>query len=154
MGRGRSSPGAGLHHGDGPGPRRRLTTATRDDRGAAVVDFALVSALLTLVLVGVVQLAVVLHVRATVVDCAAEGARYGALADRTPEDGAERTRELLTAALSPAYARDVRASVRAVGGRELVEVRVRAPLPVAGLVGVGDALDLTGRGLVVEGGGA
>jgi len=101
------------------------------------------------VLTGVLQLAVVLHVRATVVDCAAEGARLGALADRTPADGAERTRELVSAALSPAYAEDVQARTTEVGGREVVEVRVRAPLPVAGLLGVGDVLEVRGHGLVV-----
>ena len=125
---------------------------TAGDGGSAVVDFALVAGLLTLVLVSVLQLAVVLHVRATVVDCAAEGARLGALADRTPADGAERTRELVTAALSPAYARDVSARTRDVGGRQVVEVRVRAPFPVAGLLGVGDGLDVSGHGLVVAGG--
>ena len=62
----------------------------RGDSGSAVVDFVLVGALLTLVFVGVVQLAVVLHVRNTLVDCASEGARFGALADRTPDDGAAR----------------------------------------------------------------
>ncbi|WP_299040325.1 TadE/TadG family type IV pilus assembly protein [uncultured Pseudokineococcus sp.] len=114
-----------------------------------MVDFALVAALLTLVLTAVLQLAVVLHVRATVVDCAAEGARFGALGDRTPADGAERTRQLVTAALSPAYARDVEARTTGVGGRRVVEVRVAAPLPVAGLLGVGDVLEVRGRGLVV-----
>jgi len=103
------------------------------------------------VLVAVLQLAVVLHVRATVVDCAAEGARLGALADRTPADGAERTRQLVSEALSPAYARDVEARTSEVGGRQVVEVRVRAPLPVAGLLGVGDVLEVRGRGLVVGG---
>lgn len=107
------------------------------------------AALLTLVLVAVLQLAVVLHVRSTVVDCAAEGARYGALADRSPQDGAERARELISAALSPAYAQDVRAGTTEVGGRQVVEVHVRAPLPVAGLLGIGDVLEARGRGLVV-----
>ncbi|WP_422631983.1 TadE/TadG family type IV pilus assembly protein [Pseudokineococcus basanitobsidens] len=121
------------------------------DRGSAVADFALVAGLLTLLLAGVVQLAVVLHVRATVVDCASEGARLGALADRTPADGAERTRVLVAAALSPAYARDVSASTTSVGGRQVVEVVVRAPLPVAGLLGVDDVLTARGHGLVVGG---
>lgn len=133
-----------------PSPRRRVRP--RGDVGSAVVDFALVAGLLTLLLAAVVQLAVVLHVRATVVDCASEGARLGALADRTPADGAERTRTLVSAALSPAYARDVSASTTVVGGREVVEVVVRVPLPVAGLVGVDDVLTVRGHGLVVDAG--
>jgi Flp pilus assembly protein TadG len=116
------------------------------------VEFALVAGLLTLLATGVLQLAVVLHVRATLVDCASEGARLGALADRSPADGAARTRELVTAALSPAYARDVRADVVRVGGRDVVEVVVRAPLPVAGLLGVGGGVEARGRGLAPVGG--
>lgn len=116
-----------------------------------MVDFVLVGALLTMIFVGVVQLAVVQHVRATLVDCASEGARYAGLADRGPEDGAERTRSLVRAALSPAYAGDVRARYTQLHGRRVVEVVVRAPLPVAGLLGLGDALTVRGHGLV-EGG--
>jgi Flp pilus assembly protein TadG len=122
--------------------------ARGSDAGSALVDFALVSALLTLVFVGVVQLAVVLHVRNTVLDCAGEGARYAAFADRDPAQGAQRTRELLSRALSASYARDVTASVVERGGGRLVQVRVRAPLPVAGLLGPARALDLRGHAVV------
>jgi len=38
------------------------------------------------------------------VDCAAEGARYAALADRSPQDGAARTRALIGLSLAPGYA--------------------------------------------------
>ena len=78
-----------------PGPDR--------ERGAAVVDFALVAGLLALVFAGVVQLTLAVHVRNTLVDCAAEGARYAALADRTPDDGVARTRALIDASLAAGY---------------------------------------------------
>lgn len=119
----------------------------RRDAGAAVVDFVLVGALLTLVFLGVVQLATVLHVRNTLVDCAAEGARYGALADRTPAQGAQRTRDLIVSALSPRYAEGVTAGVAVVEGLETVEVTVEAPLPVIGLLGPADRLTVRGHGL-------
>lgn len=112
-----------------------------------MVDFVLVGALLTLVFVGVVQLAVVLHVRNTLVDCASEGARFGALADRTPADGAARTRELIGLSLSPRYADDVTATTTTVDGVAVVQVRVRSPLPVIGLLGPDRGLDLTGHGV-------
>lgn len=105
----------------------------------------LVGALVTLVFVGVVQVAVVLHVRNTLVDCASEGARYGAFADRTPQDGAARARELIAQDLSPAYARDVTAGVERFAGLDTVVVRVRAPLPVAGLLGVGRVVEVSGH---------
>lgn len=95
--------------------------------------------------VAVVQFAVVLHVHNTLVDCAGEGARYGALADRTPEDGAQRARDLIAADLGPAYAQDVTAGRQRYAGMDVVVVRVRAPLPVAGLLGAGRVLTVEGH---------
>lgn len=122
--------------------------AWRDERGSAVVDFALVGGLVTLVFAGVLQLTLAQHVRNTLVDCAAEGARYAALADRTPEDGIERTRLLIDGALSSAYAQDVTARRTVVDGLDVVEVRVVAPLPVAGLLGPAGSLTVAGHALV------
>jgi Flp pilus assembly protein TadG len=118
------------------------------DRGSAVVDFALVGGLLTVVFLSVVQLGLVLHVRNTLTDCAFEGARYGARADRTPADGVARATDLVAAELSTGYA----ARLSAVGAREVevgetraVEVRLRAPLPVLGLLGPRGTLTVTGH---------
>ena len=122
--------------------------AWRDERGSAVVDFALVGGLVTLVFAGVLQLTLAQHVRNMLVDCAAEGARYAALADRTPEDGIERTRLLIDGALSSAYAQDVTARRTVVDSLDVVEVRVVAPLPVAGLLGPAGSLTVAGHALV------
>jgi hypothetical protein len=113
-----------------------------------VVDFVLVGALLTVLFVALLQLAFVLHVRNVLTDCATEGARYGALADRDAAAGAQRTRELITADLSAAYAVGVDAAVVDRGGLALVEVRVSAPLPVAGLLGIGRSVTVTGHSVV------
>ncbi len=108
--------------------------------------------LVTVLLVGlalaVVQLALALHVRNTVLDAAAEGARYAALAGNGAADGVLRTRELIGAAVSEGYARDVTASLSAAGGSEVVEVRVRATLPLVGLIGLEAALDVRGHAVV------
>ena len=128
----------------GPDSRRPERAAT-GERGSALVDFVLVGVLVTVLLLGVVQLAAVLHVRNVLIDCASQGARYGALADREPQAGVERTRALIAAALSPEYARDVSAGRAVVDGLETVEVRVRAPLPIIGLLGTGRALDVSGH---------
>ena len=111
------------------------------------MDFVLVGTLATLVFVGIVQLAVVLHVRNTLVDCAGEGARYGALADRTPADGARRAAALVTQDLSARYAADVTAGRETVDGLPTVTVRIRAPLPVLGLLGVGRVVVVSGHAL-------
>lgn len=113
-----------------------------------MVDFALVGGLLTLLFVAVLQFGLVLHVRNSLLDCAAEGARYGARADRTPAEGVERARELVASELSPRYATalsSVSASEVDVSGILVVEVRMTGPLPVIGLVGPRDQLTVRGH---------
>ena len=116
-----------------------------DDRGSAPVEFVLVGTLLTLVLLAVLQLALALHVRTTLIDAAAEGARFAALADSSLEAGAERSRELIATAIGPRYAGDVGAGVATFGEHPVVVVTVRAPLPVVGLFGIDGALEVSGR---------
>lgn len=115
------------------------------ERGSATVEFALVSVLLTALVLGVLQLAFALHVRNTVLDAAAEGARYAALADRTPTDGAHRTRELITTAIGGSYAADVTAHHASVGNIPAVEVRVTASLPLVGPIGLTDGIEVSGH---------
>lgn len=117
------------------------------DAGSAVVDFVAVAGLLTLVLLGLLQVTLALHVRNTLVDCASEGARYGGLADRTPADGAARTRELIRMSLGENYAGDVTARHARLDRVAVVEVTVRAPVPAVGLWGPG-SLTAVGHGLV------
>ena len=117
------------------------------DRGSAVVDFVLVGALTTVLFAGVLQLALVLHVRSTLVDCAAEGARYGALDDRDLEDGAQRARDVIRMSLAPRYADDVAVDLQTVDGLTVVEVTVSAPLPVVGLLGPAGTLTVAGHAL-------
>nr|WP_210728843.1 TadE family protein [Cellulomonas septica] len=129
-------------------PARRATVGRRldcADGGSAVVDFVLVGALVTVLFVAVIQLALVQHVRNTLVDCAAEGARYGALDGHGPADAVARARDLVTQSLSATYARDVRAARTTLDGVDVVEVTVTAPLPVVGLLGPRDALTVRGH---------
>lgn len=105
----------------------------------------LVGALTSLLFAAVLQLTLVQHVRNTLVDCAAEGARYAALADRDLEDGAERTRVLVAAGLSAAYAQDVSVRRTEIDGLDVIEVQVTAPLPVAGLLGPARSLTVLGH---------
>ena len=120
----------------------------RHDRGSAPAEFALVGGLLVLVFLAVVQLAVAIHVRNTLVAAAADGARVGAEAGRPLASATARTRELVSRSLSAAYARDVSARRVRIGGVDEVEVEVRAPLPVVGFLGAGDAaLDVTAHAL-------
>ena len=117
------------------------------EKGSAIVDFALVGALLTLLFVAILQLGLALHVRNVLVDCASQGARLGALADSDPQAGADRTRELIRSELADRYADHVSAGTAEVDGLPTVEVRVDAPLPVIGLLGVGRTLSVSGHAL-------
>ncbi|MCC3277702.1 pilus assembly protein [Arthrobacter sp. zg-Y40] len=110
-----------------------------------MVDFVMVGALVSLMFMAVIQLALVLHVRNTLIDAAASGARYGALADRSTADGAERTSGLIEGALGGEYAADVRSSETVVDGVRMLEITVRAPLPVIGLIGPQDGIEVTGH---------
>jgi Flp pilus assembly protein TadG len=116
------------------------------ERGSAVVEFSLVTVVLTALVLGVLQLGLVLHVRNTLVACAAEGARVAANADRDPADGVAATRALVTSALSADFAGDVTAgTVAGAGGTRLVEVVVVAPLPLMGLLGPDRRLRVVGH---------
>nr|WP_231710145.1 TadE family protein [Arthrobacter zhangbolii] len=115
------------------------------ERGSAVVDFVLVGALVSLVFMAVIQLALVLHVRNTLIDAAATGARYGTLADRSPEDGIRRTSELIHASLGAEYAGDITSAEQTAGDARLLEITVRAPLPVIGLIGPDGGIEVAGH---------
>lgn len=107
----------------------------------------LVGALTCLLFASVLQLVLVLHVRATLIDCAAEGARHGALADSTPAAGARRTRELIDSALAPGFADQVQAESTTLDGLAVVRVEVTAPLPLVGLLGPSGTLTVDGHAL-------
>jgi TadE-like protein len=122
-------------------PRRAL----RAEDGSAPAEFVLVGGLLTLLTLSVLQLGLVLHVRNTAIDAASEGARFAALADSGLERGRSRTEELLTTALGPAYARGVQAELGDTAGQPTVVVSVQVPLPLVGMIGLPDGLEVTGR---------
>ncbi|MDQ0755785.1 Flp pilus assembly protein TadG [Arthrobacter sp. B3I4] len=137
-----------MHLAGGPSPAspaEAVPGGAAGERGSAVVDFVLVGALLTLFFLGIIQLALVLHVRNTLVDAAASGARYGTLADRNAADARERTAQLIGVALTSEFARDVSTAETTYAGIRTLEVTVRAPLPVIGLIGPREMLEVKGH---------
>ena len=136
-------------------------TAYRCDRGAAVVDFVLVSALVVALFAVVFQVGLALHVRNVLTALAAEGARFGANADVPLGDGQveARTRAGITDAFNARFADRARIAVvpcaPAADGTcptssrgRAVAVRVTAPLPIALLYG--GPVDLTVEGHALE----
>lgn len=96
-------------------------------------------------LLGVVQLALALHVRTMLTDAAAEGARYAALHGNDLDAGRDRTAELIAMTLPDAYAQSIAAGYDSYGDVTLVTVTVSAPLPVLGLLGPSSTIVVTGR---------
>lgn len=124
---------------------RPAVPGTGDETGSAVVDFVLVGVLLTFLFLAILQLALALHVRNTLIASAAEGARYAANADRSPDEGVALTRAVIREALADSFAEDVTAGFETVAGVPTVYVEVHATLPVVGLLGPARALVVRGH---------
>ncbi len=122
--------------------------ALPDQRGSALVDFTLVTLVLVPMVLGLLQVALVLHVRATLAAAASEGARLAATADRGPGDGVARTRAQIADALAGRYAQDVTVRRVLLDGAPAIEIVVRAEVPALGIGG--PAVDLTVSGRAVE----
>lgn len=118
------------------------------DRGSAPAEFVMVGALLTVLTLAVIQLALALFVRNTVLDSAAEGARVAALADNGLHDGIARTRALITETVGAQYAADIDAEYTRYLGAPAVTVTVHATLPLLGLFGVAHGMEVHGHAAV------
>jgi Flp pilus assembly protein TadG len=118
---------------------------SRAERGAAVVDFVLVSLVLVPLVLGLIQVALVLHVRNTLTAAATEGARYAATVDRQPQDGVDRTRAQISGAIADRFAGDISGTDVLIGGLPVVEIRVRATVPPLGLWGPGVTVEVAGH---------
>jgi len=122
-----------------------------DDDGAAVVDFVLVSVLLIALFLLVLQVGLVLHVRNVLVASAAEGARYGANADRTPDEGAAHAQQVIADALGQRVAASMTCEPVAgeeVDGQPVIDVRCTGPMPIVFLPT--GAFSLTVHGHAIE----
>ena len=132
-----------------PRPLLALTSARllqSRERGSAIAEFVMVSALVLVLGIGVLQLALLLHVRNTLVSCASEGARLGARLGAAPDEGVGRTRDLIGRSLNPSYAQSVTQTTQTTSaGVRVVDVSVTAPLPVFGLLGPSGTLTVQGR---------
>jgi Flp pilus assembly protein TadG len=119
--------------------------APRDEDGAAVVDFVLVMILLVPLVLGIAQLALVLHVRNTLAAAAAEGARASAPLGASSADGVAKTRQIIRDALTNSYASDVSATRSTIAGVPVTQIRVRARVPALGLFGPSTSLTVRGH---------
>lgn len=134
----------------GTGRRAPVAGTAAGERGSAVVDFVMVGGLLTMFFLAIIQLTLVLHVRNTLIDAAASGARYGTLADRDATDAQERAGMLVGMALNAEFAQDISTSEVNFQGLRTLEVTIKAPMPVIGLIGPRDMLEVKGHAAVQQ----
>lgn len=119
--------------------------------GSAIAEFVMVVALLLFVVLAVLQVAMALYVRNTLIASASEGARFGARADAAPADGVARTKSLIASALNRSFASDVSAKTSTTAeGVRVVVVTVVAPLPLIGPIGPSDGMTISGRAFSEE----
>lgn len=120
------------------------------DAGSAVVEFALVTPILLIVVLAIVQLILALHVRSTLTAAAAEGARSAALAGSNLKAGEQRTREVLRDAIGGGSATSVSAARITVDQVPMIQVEITARLPLLGMLGP-ESLVVQGHALLERG---
>ncbi len=96
---------------------------------------------------GLIQVGLTLYVRNTAVAAATEAARHAAAYGSPPDSGVARARHQLDGVVADRFLREVSAREGRYEGLPVVEVRVRAVVPVLGLWGPGVEVDVTGHGV-------
>jgi Flp pilus assembly protein TadG len=128
------------------GRSRRVASGWRRSQdGSAIADFALVSVVLIPLFFGILQLALIWHIKTTLTSAASEGARYGAAYDRTTADGQRRTSDVIDETFGTEFRDQVTASDSTVSGQPGVEVDVVAEVPVLGFWGPTITVEVTGH---------
>ena len=120
----------------------------RDERGAAVVDFVLVLVLLMPLFLGILQVALVLHVRNTVQSAAAEGARAAAAWGGTPADGVATAHSHWRGAVRDEFVRDAEVEVVQLAGAPAYRLHLDVAVPALGLGGPAVAFRVSGTAVL------
>lgn len=100
-----------------------------------MVEFAVVVPMFALLVLATVQVGLALHVRSALAAAAAEGARAAAVAGGDVQAGVRRAREAADATVAHDFVEDVRAARTSTDGVVIVDVEVRARLPLVGMLG-------------------
>ncbi len=94
---------------------------------------------------GIMQVALVLHVRNVTTAAASEGARVQAALDAPVGAGEQRTREQIRTGVGERFLRDVAVEPSSVAGAPGVEVTVISEVPALGLFGPAVTIEVTGH---------
>ncbi len=104
----------------------------------------MVAVLIVMIALLIIQAALIVHTRNTLVDAAVQGAHHAALVGSTPQDGADRAEHLIEERFGDELDAAATASQEPDG---TIHVRVSATLPLVGLFGPGGTLSVEGRAL-------
>lgn len=126
---------------------RSRAGSRRSQRGSAIVDFTLVSVVLVPLFFGILQLALIWHVKTTLTSAASQGARYGASYQRTAAEGQRQTAAVIDDVFGSDFSAAVSAHDTSVEGQPGVEVDVRAEVPVLAFWGPTVAVEVHGHAI-------
>lgn len=112
------------------------------------MDFVLVMILLLPLFLGVLQVALVLHVRNTVASAAAEGARYAATWEATERDGLAKARDHYSGVVSSALVGDPRIERVEINGAPAYRVLIEVRVPTLGLGGPAVEFQVSGSAII------
>ena len=96
---------------------------------------------------GILQLALIWHVKSTLTAAASQGAGYGASYGHVPADGAARTRAVIEETFGADFRDQVSAHSTSVAGQPAVEVDVTAHVPVLVFWGPSVTVEVSGHAI-------
>lgn len=141
------SRGSNPSRATGAAARARHRRDDHRDSGSVVAEWAMVAGVTAVLFAVTLQVIFALHVRNVLIDAASNGARYGTLADRGPDDAVGRTNQLITDTVGGRFAGEVSANPATVDGVPTLEITVVAPLPIVGPFGPPGTLEVTGHAI-------
>jgi hypothetical protein len=107
----------------------------------------MVAVLIVMIALLIIQAALIVHTRNTLVDAAIQGAHHASLVGSSPQDGADRAERLI----DQRFGAGMDAEATAVQDPDgTVRVQVSATLPLVGMVGPAGAMTVQGRALDEE----
>ncbi len=107
----------------------------------------MVAVLIIMISLMIVQAALIVHTRNTLVDAAVQGAHHASLVGSTPQDGAARAERLIDERFGGGLDVEATAQQDADG---VISVQVSATLPLVGLFGPAGAMTAQGRAIDEE----
>ncbi len=105
------------------------------DQGSAPLQFVVALPIFVLISVTIIQLVLVLHIKATLTEAATEGARAAALAGSSPARGVARVNAALAGDISRSAVSSVTIRPRTISGTQLLETTIQARIPIMGVLG-------------------